>query len=93
MFDYFLLEPQVKKNILVFKNNPGQKDKAKFLNIQYYDITFQQISKRLEGTLFERVRRLRLFSVEGVELFEEDMKYLQPQTTLIASNCTETFKK
>ena len=74
------------KNILVFKNNPTRGEKAKFFNIQYYDITFQQISKRLEGVLFERVRRLRLFSVEGVELFEEDMKYLKPKITLIASN-------
>jgi hypothetical protein len=58
------------------------------MTLEYYDTTFQEISKQLESGLFNRVTKLRLFTVEGVELFEEDMKYLKPSLTLMASNGT-----
>jgi hypothetical protein len=43
------------------------------------------MSEALLGKLFKRITRLRLFNGEGVEIFEEDLRFLKDKEILYAS--------
>lgn len=40
-------------------------------------LMFHDISEYLIGRLFTSIGRLRIFNGEGIELFEEDMRFLR----------------
>jgi hypothetical protein len=37
----------------------------------------REIQNYLEGRLFKKITKLRLFNFEGIELFEEDLRFLK----------------
>lgn len=71
--------------IYAVKNSP-KSQKRKFVVIQYYDISLEYIAERIQGILYDYIENLRLFTMEGIEIFDQDMKYLGDNTTFVATN-------
>lgn len=74
------------KTIYFFRNQPSRKDKPTYQTVTFTDTTFEKLSLILTRALYADILQLRLFSTEGVEVFQEDIKYLRDHTTLVASD-------
>lgn len=49
------------------------------------NLTFHDVSEYLTGRLFIKMSRLRIYNGEGIELFEEDLRYVKDLQVLYAS--------
>lgn len=45
----------------------------------------------IQGKLFPTTENLRLFNSEGIEIFEEDLKYLKTESTIFVSVSKKEF--
>ncbi len=73
------------KHIKIFKN--GAENSKKYVTITLrYDLKMSDILSILEDKInFGNVTKLRIFTPEGVEIFEEDLPYVKNHAILFAS--------
>ena len=75
----------------IFSSGEGRKKFVEVVICFYWkllissSLTINSVREALLGKIFKNITRLRLFNGEGVEIFEEDIRFLKDKEVLYAS--------